>query len=102
MTKEQSNVNKPLASHEIIQIEQKIEWLEKIQVEYKDFIYLYPHSIETPLHRYLLKEVFDISYKWSPGQIGFLYLHTTGGVRTFHTRSDPSDFVQQFRETEHL
>ncbi|WP_158737529.1 hypothetical protein [Alteribacillus sp. YIM 98480] len=102
MAEEDLAADQPLASQEIIVIEQKIEWLQKTQSEYRDFIHLYSHLIKAGEHTYSLKEVFDISYRWSPGQIGFLYLHTTGGVRTFHIQSDPSYFVQQFRGTEHL
>ncbi|SDH57583.1 hypothetical protein SAMN05192534_107107 [Alteribacillus persepolensis] len=102
MTNHQRHDNHILAKQEIIIIEQKIEWFEKKQVTYQDFIYLYSNSLKTSGHVYPLNEVFDISYRWSKGQIGFLYIHTTGGVRTFHIQSDPRFFISEFRRTSHL
>ncbi|RSL31597.1 hypothetical protein D7Z54_20400 [Salibacterium salarium] len=91
-----------LAQQEIIHVEQTIEGLEKKQTEYNDWLSLYNDLIQTSFHQYSLRDVFDISYRWSPGQIGFLYLHTTGGVRTFHIKTDPSPFIHQFQQTDHI
>lgn len=94
--------DKPLAQQEIIHVEQTIDGLEKKQIEYNDSLSLYKDFLETRYHQYSIRDVFDISYRWNPGQIGFLYLHTTGGVRTFYIKTDPSPFIQQFQQTDHI
>ncbi|MFZ4451906.1 hypothetical protein [Salibacterium aidingense] len=91
-----------LDRQEIIHVEQTIEWLEKKQKEYSDWLYLYEDSLKTSFHHYSLREVFDISYRWTPGQIGFLYIHTTAGVRTFQIKTDPSGFITSFQRTDHI
>ncbi|MDX6153389.1 hypothetical protein [Marinococcus sp. PL1-022] len=51
---------------------------------------------------YPLKEVLDVSYRYEPGKIGFLYIHTIQGIRTFQINSDPGRFVDQFHQLDHL
>ncbi|GEK58808.1 hypothetical protein CHL76_04800 [Marinococcus halophilus] len=51
---------------------------------------------------YPLKEVLDVSYRYEPGKIGFLYVHTIQGIRTFQINSDPGAFVEQFHRLDHL
>ncbi|SFP93371.1 hypothetical protein [Salibacterium halotolerans] len=91
-----------IARQEVIHVEQTIEWLEKKQKEYSGWLYLFEDRLESHIHHYPLRDVFDISFRWEPGQIGFLYLHTTSGVRTFQIKTDPSPFIDAFRQTDHI
>ncbi|SFE27495.1 hypothetical protein [Alteribacillus iranensis] len=86
----------------VIYREQTIEWLGKKVVEQEDWLYLYQDYIASPEYHYPLHDVFDISYKWQPGQIGYLYLHTSSGVRTFYIKNDPSLFIEYFKKGNHL
>ncbi|WP_240376474.1 hypothetical protein [Bacillus piscicola] len=87
-----------LAKQKIIQMSVTIEWLQKKHVEQEDWLYLYNSMIETPQGSYAIHDIFDISFKWQPDQIGYLYLHTASGVRTFHIKTDPLPFVDCFKK----
>lgn len=91
-----------IAKQKVISIEQRIEWLEKIQVEHEDELFLYEEKIGSTNFECSLKNIFDISYKWEAGKIGYLYVHTISGVKTFHIKSDPSRFIDLFKQQHHL
>ncbi|PSL45103.1 hypothetical protein B0H94_107108 [Salsuginibacillus halophilus] len=91
-----------LAEMPIIWKEQKIGWTEKYIEHRSDVIQLYSDRIEAFGESYPLDIVFDISYRREADKIGFLYLHTTKGVRTFYIHTNPESFIQQFRDTSHI
>ncbi|MFB5662186.1 hypothetical protein [Alteribacillus sp. HJP-4] len=98
-----SNYDESLVAElEIIYIEKKIEWLKQKQVEHKDKLKLYEDKITAGSHNYYLNSILDISSRWTEGQIGYIYLHTLSGVRTFHTRENPQAFIEAFKNTDHL
>ncbi|WP_018924148.1 hypothetical protein [Salsuginibacillus kocurii] len=77
---------------------QKIGWTTKYTEEEHDTMQLCKDGIYTSVSRYNIKDVLDMSYRHEPNQIGFLYLHTIKGVRTYYVRDNPQDFVETFRE----
>ncbi|ASS65231.1 MULTISPECIES: hypothetical protein [unclassified Paenibacillus] len=48
---------------------------------------------------FLLKDVYDISYRIVGGQLGILYLHTSSGVYPFNVEEDPAAFILAFKQT---
>ena len=77
-------------TREIIGITQNI-----IETEYE--INLYENRLETPTHVFLLKEIYDVSYRDTSGNLGTLYLHTNQGVFPFCVRTRPDDFVRHLK-----
>ena len=47
---------------------------------------------------FLIKDVLDISYRIISKEIGFLYLHTTRGMYSFQMRSNPEQFIKEFKK----
>ena len=87
----------PLAIHRCIEVKQEIGWLEKRTVETSFDLYLFEDRIEVGETEFPIKTVLDISYRLENGKIGFLYLHTTGGVRTYFIKQDPSKLIEEFK-----
>ncbi len=88
----------PLAIQEVLYIEQKIEWTEKFTVEHIESMKLFDDRILVFDQEYYLNHIFDISYRQESCKMGFLYLHTSKGVRTYYIRKDPSSFIQAFKQ----
>lgn len=55
-------------------------------------------EISTSFETFLLKDVLDISYRIISSDIGFLYLHTTRGMYSFQMRSNPEQFIEEFKK----
>ncbi|WP_252311639.1 hypothetical protein [Sinobaca sp. H24] len=99
---QKNNTRQPLVEQDTVFIEQKIEWLEKKRIKHVSSLCLYDDRIESDQHVYYLEDIFDLSYRWSEEQIGFLYVHTVFGIRTFHIHSSPEKFISTFHTLEHL
>lgn len=99
---QENDTQQPLAEQDTVFIEQKIEWLEKKRVKHVSSLHLYEDRIESERHVYYLEDIFDLSYRWSEEQIGFLYIHTVFGIRTFHIHSSPEEFISAFHTLDHL
>ncbi|MCM3163889.1 hypothetical protein [Metabacillus litoralis] len=55
-------------------------------------------EITTSFETFLIKDVLDISYRIISKEIGFLYLHTTRGMYSFQMRSNPEQFIKEFKK----
>ena len=78
-------------------IERMIVKFQQISKETTHLISLSAEKITTGNHTFQLKNVFDISYKSFSGNKGLLYLHTNQGVIMFEIESDPSKFIQTYK-----
>ncbi|TSB45680.1 hypothetical protein [Alkalicoccobacillus porphyridii] len=87
----------PLATHRCIEVKQEIGWIEKRTVETSFDLHLFEDRIEVKDTHYPIKTVLDISYRLEKDKIGFLYLHTTGGIRTYFIKQDPSKLIEEFK-----
>ncbi|BAB04973.1 hypothetical protein P4637_14530 [Halalkalibacterium halodurans] len=85
-----------LASQRYVLIRQEIGWIEKRTIEETFEMHLFPDQLVTSSETFPLKQILDISYRKSEEDMGYLYLHTTSGVRTFIIKDDPKPFVQAF------
>ncbi|GGG20962.1 hypothetical protein [Paenibacillus abyssi] len=87
-----------LASHRCIEIKHEINRTEKRIIETSFDMILYEDAISVKNDRFHLNNVFDISYRKNGDKeaIGFLYLHTDSGVRTFYIREEPRSFVDTY------
>ncbi|WP_413382259.1 hypothetical protein [Alkalihalobacillus sp. 1P02AB] len=89
----------PLAKQRCIQIKQEIGLIEKKIVETSFDLLINKDSIIAKNERFPIKSILDISYRLKEEKaIGYLYLHTTQGVRTFHIRSEPHLFIDVFKK----
>ncbi|SDY13390.1 hypothetical protein SAMN05421736_101460 [Evansella caseinilytica] len=59
---------------------------------------LYEEMISVKEEQYPLTSIFDISYrkKAEDDSIGFIYLHTTQGVRTYYIKEEPIAFIEAY------
>ncbi|MDQ0205421.1 hypothetical protein [Alkalicoccobacillus murimartini] len=89
----------PLVTHRCIEVRQEIGWIEKRTVETSFDLHLYEDRIEVKDISYPIKSVLDISYRLEEkdNKIGYLYLHTTGGVRTYFIKKDPTKLIEEFK-----
>ncbi|SDI85553.1 3-isopropylmalate dehydratase [Natribacillus halophilus] len=90
----------PIAVHPIAHMEQKIGAIEKHTEHYHTEMKLYRDRIDIDDDRYPIDKVFDISYRYKENEVGFLYLHTSQGVRSYFITADPEPFIAAFREVE--
>ncbi|OMF25828.1 hypothetical protein BK133_21135 [Paenibacillus sp. FSL H8-0548] len=70
---------------------------EQITVIDERFIHLYADKITTRYHEFLIRELFDISYRHLGSTEGFLYLHTKHGIFSFSIKTDPTGFIKVVR-----
>lgn len=89
----------PLAVHRCVEVKQEIGWIEKRTVETSFDLLLYEDRIEVKDASYPIKHVLDISYRLDErdNKMGFLYLHTTGGIRTYYIKKEPTDLIKEFK-----
>lgn len=89
----------PLAVHRCVEVKQEIGWIEKRTVETSFDLLLYEDRIEVKDASYPIKHVLDISYRLDErdNKMGFLYLHTTGGIRTYYIKTEPTGLIKEFK-----
>ncbi|WP_174731448.1 hypothetical protein [Mesobacillus harenae] len=87
-----------ICSQAYIKMIREIDWNEQKITETEEFIHLYEDEIVTSAHRFLIKEVHDVSYKVMSGKQGFFYLHTNQGVFPFHVKTNPKYFIDQYKQ----
>jgi hypothetical protein len=88
---------KPLATHCCYEVRQEIGWIEKRTVESSFDMKLFDDFIAVKEEEYPLWTVWDISYR-KKGKIGFLYLHTSKGVRSYLIKDNPVDFIDAYKK----
>ncbi|MCM3762286.1 hypothetical protein M3212_16050 [Alkalihalobacillus oceani] len=89
-----------LAIQRCIEVRQEIGWTEKRIVETSFDMKLFEDQITVKNDTFPLTSIFDISFRKKPdkGAFGFLYLHTSQGVRTFYIKEDPKQLVQAYQQ----
>lgn len=83
-----------LAVQTCIEIRREIRGIEEIITEASYEMKLYEDEIT-------VRRVFDISFfrnHREEGAIGFLYLHTKNGVRTFYIRENPDMLIDVYKK----
>ncbi|GAK11325.1 hypothetical protein [Geomicrobium sp. JCM 19039] len=93
-------MSKALHRIPITHIEQKVSSIEKHTEHFDTDMVLYEEKITIDNESFTIESVFDMSYRFKQGEIGFLYLHTSQGVRTFYIKEDPTSFIERFRTVE--
>ncbi|ALC83680.1 MULTISPECIES: hypothetical protein [Bacillus] len=88
---------KILASHRCFEVRQEIGWVEKRTVESSFDINLFEDGIAVKADKYPLESVWDVSYR-KKGNFGFLYLHTSRGVRSYLIKEAPDDFINAYKK----
>ncbi|MFD0869333.1 Uncharacterised protein [Chlamydia abortus] len=90
-----------LAVQTCIEIRREIRGIEEIITEASYEMKLYEDEITVRRERFPLHDVFDISFfrnHREEGAIGFLYLHTKNGVRTFYIRENPDMLIEVYKK----
>lgn len=84
-------------SQTYVKVIRRIQNNQQLFIQTKDQINLYEDRIETGTQSFLLKDVFDVSFKSLSSKNGFLYLHTNQGVFMYTVESNPSLFITMFK-----
>ncbi len=89
-----------LATQRCVEIRQEIGWTEKRIVETSFDLKLFEDQITTKDDTFPITSIFDISYrkKAEQGAMGFLYLHTSQGVKTYYIKEEPTSLVKAYQK----
>lgn len=80
-------------------VERITGWYDQTTNRTSHYIHLYPESIATAKNNFHLEHVLDMSYKpFSSGGSGLFYLHTNQGVFMFEIDTDPSYFIETYKQ----
>nr|WP_100374566.1 hypothetical protein [Bacillus sp. FJAT-45037] len=92
-------MKKVLATQPCIEISQEIGWTEKRIVETQFDMVLTTEQLSVKNDHYPIDSIFDISYRKKPEKdaMGFLYLHTSRGVRTYYIKTEPTELIDAYR-----
>ncbi|MFA9559740.1 hypothetical protein ACERII_20730 [Evansella sp. AB-rgal1] len=87
-----------LATHQCYEVKQVVSPLEKRYEEHFFDMNLYDDMITVKHDKYPITTIFDISYrrKEEQGAIGYIYLHTSRGVRTYYIKEEPASFIDAY------
>ncbi|KMK75729.1 hypothetical protein [Alkalihalobacillus pseudalcaliphilus] len=89
----------PLAIQRCIEVKQEIGLIEKKIVETSFDLKIDHEYIHAKTERFSIKSILDISFRLKEEKaIGYLYIHTTKGIRTFHIRHNPIEFINVFKK----
>lgn len=86
-----------LISHPYIKVHRKISDNVQHLIETEGQLTLYTDCIKSESDYFALNDVLDISFKFLSEDSGFLYLHTTRGVFSFHTKAIPHEFIDTYQ-----
>lgn len=84
-------------SQPYVKVIRKIDNNQQLYIQSLAYIYLYEDRIETETQTFLLKNIFDMSFKSFSSNTGFLYFHTNQGVFSYNVESNPSQLIQIFK-----
>lgn len=76
----------------------KIENNQQKVIEVEKTLQLSRTGITGESKRFLIKNVFDVSYRFCSTDYGFLYLHTNSGVVSFYIKTISNDFIDEFKK----
>ncbi|WP_096188121.1 hypothetical protein [Evansella halocellulosilytica] len=89
-----------IASQPYVKVVREIQGLEQVNIEEKRTIYLYEDRIVTGYREFPFHTVFDMSFRHIAGDDSIFYLHTSRGVFSYTIKSDPTDFINHFKQLE--
>jgi hypothetical protein len=89
---------KMIASHPYYVVTRKIEHNIQSADETEHELQLFEESIDCSSKTFMMRDVFDVSYKSLNQAKGFLYLHTHQGVFSFYVKQDPEQFIQAYKK----
>ena len=81
-----------------ISVQRVVDRLQQTHLKTYHTICLFQDRITTSSRTFLLKHVFDLSYRPFSGQTGLFYLHTHEGVFTFEIVEEPEHFISLFKQ----
>jgi hypothetical protein len=89
-----------LAIQKCIEVHQEIGWTEKRIIETTFDMKLFDNQLVVKEDVFPLTSIFDISYRKKPEKdaMGFLYLHTNKGVRTYYIKEDAYSLVSAYQK----
>ncbi|WP_083249286.1 hypothetical protein [Bacillus solimangrovi] len=87
-----------IVSQTYVNVVRMIENNVQQYIENEEVISLYSDRIITHTDEFYLMNVFDISYRSMASNSGFLYLHTNKGVFSYHVKSNPNRFINEFKK----
>ena len=90
--------NQLIFSLSYISVQRVVDRLEQTYIESHHTISLFEDRITTSSRTFLMKHVFDVSYKPFSGQTGLFYLHTREGVFAFEIIDEPEKFISLFKQ----
>ncbi|WP_347551038.1 hypothetical protein ABFG93_04620 [Pseudalkalibacillus hwajinpoensis] len=85
-------------SQPFVKVVRKIERNEQKTIEQEHALTLYEDRISVGQEYFAIKDVFDVSYRFTSALYGFLYLHTKSGVVSFIIKKDPTLFIEEYRK----
>ncbi len=86
-----------LISHPYIKILRKIADNVQHLNEKEVHLTLSLDGVKSETDYFLLSDVLDMSFRALSADSGFLYLHTTRGVFSYHTKSNPQEFIDTYK-----
>ncbi|SFJ61931.1 hypothetical protein SAMN04487936_10389 [Halobacillus dabanensis] len=86
-----------ICSHPIFEKTRIIENNQQHYLEHERKLKLFEEEIVAPNETFLLLDVRDVSYKSFSESYGFLYLHTSRGVRAFMVKEEPKEWMEELR-----
>lgn len=81
-----------------ISVQRVVDRVEQTTQKTYHSICLFQDRITTSSRTFLLKHVFDLSYRPFSGHTGLFYLHTNEGVFTFKIEEEPEYFISLFKQ----
>lgn len=87
-----------IAQQSYYKIHREVTHTEQTTIVDDRSMYLYEHKVMTQYREFPIKDVLDMSFRKMGVEGGFLYLHTLQGVYSYTVRTDPSEFIDNFKE----
>lgn len=91
---------KLLAVQPCVEVHQEVSPIEKKFVEIHYDMKLFEDKITVKDDYYPITAIFDISFrkKEEKGAMGYIYLHTNRGVRTYYIKEDAEPFIEAYQK----
>lgn len=89
-----------LATHPYYKVQREVTAIEQKNIEYDRTLYLYEDKLMTQHREFSTEHIFDMSYRELSEEEGLLYIHSSQGVFSYAVKSDPSAFIEAFKNLE--
>lgn len=93
----QERKDRLICSHPIFEKTRIIENNQQHYLEHEKSLKLFEGEIVAPNETFLLLDVRDVSYKSFSESYGFLYLHTSQGVRAYMVKEEPKEWMKALK-----